>query len=87
MFFRLLGIIILLALFILATSYVCFRIVFYVPKELKSTSDELPVPEGAIYEPYHPLMKKCEPVVAAKEMSSLLESTNTRIALPGLISQ
>ena len=58
MFFRLLSIIVLLALLILATSYVCFRIVFYVPRKQEAPSDELPVPEGKIYEPYHPLMKQ-----------------------------
>ena len=58
MFIQLLGIIILLAFLILAISYVCFRIVFYVPRKQNQPSDELPVPEGKIYEPYHPLMKK-----------------------------
>ena len=58
MIFRLLGIAVFLILLILITSYVCFHIVFYVPKKMKTTSDELPVPEGALYEPYHPLMKK-----------------------------
>lgn len=58
MFFRLLFIAVFLALLILAVAYICFRIVFYVPKKQQSSSDELPVPDGAIYEPYHPLMKK-----------------------------
>lgn len=58
MFFRLLGIAAFLALLILVTAYVCFRIVFYVPEKMKVTSIELPVPEGPAYEPYHPLMKK-----------------------------
>ena len=51
MFIRLFGIIVLLALFILITSYVCFRIVFYVPHKKELSPDELPVPEGAAYEP------------------------------------
>ena len=50
--------IVILALLVLAISYICFRIVFYVSPKQKKASDELPVPEGAIYEPYHPLMKK-----------------------------
>jgi len=58
MFIRLFGIIVLLALFILIISYVCFRIVFYVPHKKELSPDELPVPEGAAYEPYHPLMKQ-----------------------------
>ena len=43
---------------ILLIAYICFRIVFYVPRKKETPSDELPVPEGALYEPYHPLMKK-----------------------------
>ena len=58
MFFRLLGIAVFLALFILATAYICFRIVFYVPRKQKPFPDEIPLPTGALYEPYHPLMKK-----------------------------
>ena len=58
MFFRLLFIAAFLALLVLAVAYICFRIVFYVPKKQQSSSDELPVPEGALYEPYHPVMKK-----------------------------
>ena len=58
MIFRLLGIAVFLVLLILTIAYICFRIVFYVPHKKKSSSDELPVPEGEVYEPYHPLMKK-----------------------------
>ncbi|MBR4079037.1 MAG: helix-turn-helix transcriptional regulator [Christensenellaceae bacterium] len=58
MLFRLLFIAAFLALLILTVTYICFRIVFYVPKKQNLSSDELPVPEGAIYEPYHPIMKK-----------------------------
>lgn len=58
MIFQLLAIAVFLALLTLAVTYVCFRIVFYVPKKHNLSSDELPVPEGAIYEPYHPIMKK-----------------------------
>ena len=39
-------------------SYICFRIVFYEPRKQQISTDELPVPEGEIYEPYHPLMKQ-----------------------------
>lgn len=52
------GIVIFLALLVLFISYVCFRIVFYVPRKVNEASDEIPVPEGEIYEPYHPLMKQ-----------------------------
>lgn len=52
------GIILLTVLLILLISYICFRIVFYVPRKNEIPSDELPVPEGKIYEPYHHLMKK-----------------------------
>ena len=48
----------ILALLILFISYICFRMVFYVPRKKEEIKDELPVPEGKIYEPYHHLMKK-----------------------------
>ena len=49
---------IVLALLILIISYICFRIVFYVTPKQKQVSDEIPLPEGELYEPFHPLMKK-----------------------------
>ena len=56
--FLLLGITIFLILFSLIVAYICFRMVFYEPRKQKLSSDELPVPEGEIYEPYHSIMKK-----------------------------
>jgi len=46
-----------LALLILLIAYICFRIVFYVPRKNEKISDELPVPTGKIYEPYHDMMR------------------------------
>lgn len=48
----------LLILLIFCISYLCFRIVFYVPRKNKLFSDEILVPTRDIYEPYHELMKK-----------------------------
>lgn len=39
--------------FILAASYVCFRIVFFVSKKQKKAVRETLIPEGELYEPYH----------------------------------
>lgn len=39
-------------------SYICFYIVFYVPRKNETASDEIPLPDGELYEPYHPMMKK-----------------------------
>ena len=47
-----------ISLLIFIITYICFRIVFYVPRKSEEISDELPVPEGKIYEPYHHLMRK-----------------------------
>lgn len=58
MFFRLLCVAVFLALVVLTVAYICFRIVFYVPRKQNISSDEIPLPAGALYEPYHPLMKK-----------------------------
>lgn len=52
------GIALVLALLFFLITYICFRIVFYVPRKQEEPSDELPVPAGKIYEPYHPMMKK-----------------------------
>lgn len=46
---------ILLTLFV---SFLCFKIVFYVPRKTEMPNDESPVPYGKIYEPYHHLMRK-----------------------------
>ena len=57
----LLNILIFLFLIILLAillSYICFRLVFYVPRKASKNTDEIPVPKGKIYEPYHSMMKK-----------------------------
>ena len=46
-----------LALLIILISYICFRIVFYVPRKKEELTDELPVPKGELYEPYHDMMR------------------------------
>ena len=56
--FFFLGIAVILALLTLLITYICFRIVFYAPRKQEPTIDAIPLPEGEIYEPYHPLMKK-----------------------------
>lgn len=57
MFLTTLGITLAIVLLVLLISYICFRIVFYVPRKNEEPTDELPVPSGKIYEPYHNLMK------------------------------
>lgn len=44
-------------LLVLLISYICFRIVFYVPRKNEQNTDEYSFPEGAIYEPYHDIMR------------------------------
>ena len=53
----LLGIAVFLTLLALLIAYICFRMIFYEPRK-KLSSDDLPLPEGEVYEPYHPLMTK-----------------------------
>ena len=48
----------IIVLLILLIAYICFRMVFYVPRKNEVPSDDFPVPDGKIYEPYHHLMKK-----------------------------
>lgn len=52
------GLLLVLAILVLLISYICFRIVFYVPRKGDIPSDEISVPDGEIYEPYHELMIK-----------------------------
>lgn len=56
--YLLLCITLFLAMLILLITYICFRIVFYVPRKQIKPSNEIPVPEGPLYEPYHPLMRQ-----------------------------
>ena len=49
---------IFLIAFVLLVSYICFRMVFYEPRKQSSSPDDIPLPEGKLYEPYHPLMKQ-----------------------------
>ena len=53
-----LGIALLILLLVLLTAYICFRMVFYVPRKKEAPTDEIPLPHGRIYEPFHPLMKQ-----------------------------
>ena len=55
---KLLGLVIFLLLLTLLAAYICFRMVFYEPRKKKLSPEEISFPEGEIYEPYHPLMKK-----------------------------
>jgi hypothetical protein len=54
----LLGITFLLIALIFGISYICFRMVFFENRKKKVSSDEIHLPKGEIYEPYHPLMTK-----------------------------
>ena len=54
--FVLLGVATFLILLILFITYICFRMVFYEPRKKELSPDTIPLPEGAVYEPYHPLM-------------------------------
>lgn len=47
----------ILALLIILIAYICFRIVFYVPRKKEEITDELPFPKGELYEPYHEMMR------------------------------
>ena len=45
-----------LAAAVLLVSYICFRMAFYVPDSSRPDREEIQVPEGRIYEPYHERM-------------------------------
>lgn len=52
----LLIVILVLLLIILITSYICFRLAFYVKREPLSNNDDFQIPPGKIYEPYREQM-------------------------------
>ena len=45
-----------LAALVLITSYICFRMAFYVPKKVIYGPDDYPIPAGKIYEPHREQM-------------------------------
>lgn len=46
----------LVIIFVIISSYICFRLAFYVPKKRHQTIEEFDLPRGKIYEPYHDKM-------------------------------
>ena len=44
-------------LVVLAVAWVCFRIAFYVPARKPASGDAIELPEGEIYEAFHPAME------------------------------
>ena len=55
-FWIILAIVAVLAVLVLAASFVCFYIAFYVPEKNKHSKEEFDLPEGKIYEPYSDAM-------------------------------
>ena len=41
------------AVLVLLTAWICFRMAFYVSPKDKQITEEFPVPEGKVYEPFH----------------------------------
>lgn len=48
----------ILVLLILLSAWICFRMAFHVPKGSKERTEEYPVPEGEVYEPFRDAMIK-----------------------------
>ena len=55
-----------LAAVVLLTAYICFRMAFYVPDKSRPDPEEIQVPDGSIYVPYHSQMRQW-----AKEMRAM----------------
>lgn len=51
-----LGVLAIIAAFILLIAYICFFIIFYVPNAKKKSKEEYPIPSGPIYEPFREQM-------------------------------
>lgn len=52
------GVAALLVVAVLVISYVCYRMAFYEPPRKPRQEGEISFPEGEIYEPYYPYMRK-----------------------------
>lgn len=55
-FWILLAVLGVLALIVLLIAYICYRMAFYLPR-VEMAPGEIPLPEGAEYEPYHEKMR------------------------------
>lgn len=52
----LIGVAALLVVAVLIIAYICFRMAFYVPKNRPVETEEYPIPDGEVYEPYREQM-------------------------------
>lgn len=52
----LIGVAAFLAAAVLLIAYICFRMAFYVPKNRPVETEEYPIPDGEVYEPYREQM-------------------------------
>lgn len=52
----LLGILLFFVILTFIISYICFYITFYAPRKKSASTEEYPIPEGEIYEPFRDLM-------------------------------
>lgn len=69
----------LLVIAVLIASYVCFRMAFFVKPEDKNPTEEYPIPEGRIYEPFREQM-----VAWIKEVRALPHEDMTITSFDGL---
>ena len=46
-------VLVLIALLIFGTAFVCFRMAFYNPKSKQTDPEVFDLPDGTIYKPYH----------------------------------
>ena len=58
---------VILALLVLLAAYICFRMTFYVPDKSRPDPQEILVPDGSIYVPYHEQMRQWTREVRAME--------------------
>ena len=48
-----LGVLVALLLLLLLGAYICYRMAFFSPKRKPLGEDEVDLPEGKVYEPFH----------------------------------
>ncbi len=77
------GVLLLLALLVLLTSYICYRRVFYSKKRHLPGPDEYDFPEGEIYEPFHEDMTRWTKMIRSMPREDIEMQTPDGLTLRG----
>ena len=81
--FWILGGALMVAALVLAVSYICFRMAFYVDRSKQASPDMLDLPAGEVYRPFLPFMEECAKEVRAMPCEELHTTSYDGLPLYG----